>query len=164
MLEPKNPERHSNFQQHGAILSLFYLELCFHHGPDYEIVAKNRSFSLDSQMLIGVRGNQVAIYGCSNPDYTKVGSRASRPHKHVQLVVGVMLAQNPIRKCNQPIAYTSQLLNYAEKNYTTTKKEALAMVYALHKYRHYLLSNKFVFYVDHMTLLYLVKKPKFLVE
>ncbi len=34
------------------------------------------------------------------------------------------------------------------------------MVYTLHKYHHYLLSNKFVFYVDHMALLYLVKKPQ----
>jgi hypothetical protein len=34
------------------------------------------------------------------------------------------------------------------------------MVYALHKYCNYLLGNKFVFYVDHMALLYLVNKPK----
>ncbi len=32
------------------------------------------------------------------------------------------------------------------------------MVYVLHKFRHYLLSNKFFFYVDHMALLYLVWK------
>jgi hypothetical protein len=61
------------------------------------------------------------------------------------LAVGAMLVQNPIRKCNQPIAYKYQLLNYAKKNYTTTKREALAMVYVLHKYRHYLFGNKFVF-------------------
>jgi hypothetical protein len=49
--------------------------------------------------------------------------------------------------------------NNAKKNYTTTKREALTMVYALHKFKHYLLGNKFVFYVDHMALLYLIKKP-----
>jgi len=32
------------------------------------------------------------------------------------------------------------------------------MVYVLHKFKHYLLENKFVFYMDHMVLLYLVKK------
>jgi hypothetical protein len=36
------------------------------------------------------------------------------------------------------------------------------MVFALHKLRHYLLGNKFVFYVDHMPLVYLVNKPKVL--
>jgi len=34
------------------------------------------------------------------------------------------------------------------------------MVYALHKFRHFLLENKFVFYVDHMALVYLVNKPQ----
>ncbi len=34
------------------------------------------------------------------------------------------------------------------------------MVFALHKFRHYLLGNKFVFYVYHVALVYLVNKPK----
>ncbi len=33
------------------------------------------------------------------------------------------------------------------------------MVFYLHKFRHYLLGNKFVFYVNHMALVYLVNKP-----
>jgi len=36
------------------------------------------------------------------------------------------------------------------------------MVFALHKIIHYLLGNKFVFYVDHMALIYLVNKPQVL--
>jgi hypothetical protein len=34
------------------------------------------------------------------------------------------------------------------------------MVYALHKFKHFLLGNKFVFYVDHMALVYLFNKPQ----
>ncbi len=34
------------------------------------------------------------------------------------------------------------------------------MVFVLHKFKHYLLGNKFVFYVDHMALVYLVNKPQ----
>jgi hypothetical protein len=34
------------------------------------------------------------------------------------------------------------------------------MFYALHKFKHYLLYNKFTFYVDHMVLIYLVNKPQ----
>jgi hypothetical protein len=71
-----------------------------------------------------------------------------------------MLIQDPIGKYNQPIAYASRLLNNVEHNYTIAKREALTMVYALHKFWHYLLNNKFVFYVDHMALLYLIKKPQ----
>ncbi len=47
----------------------------------------------------------------------------------------------------------------AENNYTTTEREGLTMVYAVKKFRHYLLANKFIFFVDHQALLYLVNKP-----
>jgi len=33
------------------------------------------------------------------------------------------------------------------------------MVYVLRKFRHYLLGNRFIFYVDHMALVYLINKP-----
>ncbi len=36
------------------------------------------------------------------------------------------------------------------------------MVFALHKFKHYLLGNKFVFYLDHMAFIYLVNKPQVL--
>jgi hypothetical protein len=54
------------------------------------------------------------------------------------LAVGAMLAQNPIIKYDQPIVYAYKLLNKAKQDYTTTKKEALVMVYALHKFRLFL--------------------------
>lgn len=82
-------------------------------------------------------------------------------HVHIgasNLAVRAMLIQNTTWKCNQLIAYAFHLLNNAERSYTNTEHETLAMVYALHKFQHYLLSNKFVFYVDHMALL--IKKPQ----
>jgi hypothetical protein len=45
-----------------------------------------------------------------------------------------------------------------QKNYTTTEKEALA-IYDVKKFRHYLLGNSFIFFMDHQALLYLVNKP-----
>jgi hypothetical protein len=60
------------------------------------------------------------------------------------VAVGAMVAQKPLGKYNQPIYYATRLVNFAEHNYTMTKKEALVMVFALNKYRHYLLWNKFV--------------------
>ncbi len=70
------------------------------------------------------------------------------------------LSQNVTRKIDQLIVYASRLLNIVEQNYNTTKKEVLTMVFSLHKFRHYLLGNKFVFYVDQMALVYLVNKPQ----
>jgi hypothetical protein len=57
------------------------------------------------------------------------------------------------------VVCASRLLNRAKQNYNTTQRKALAMVFVLHKFKHYLLGNKFVFYVDHMALVYLVNKP-----
>ena len=57
------------------------------------------------------------------------------------------------------ISYASRQLNMAEKNYTTTGREQLTMVYEAKKFYHYLLANKFVFFVDHQAQLYLVNKP-----
>jgi hypothetical protein len=54
--------------------------------------------------------------------------------------------------------YVSKLLNLIERHYTNTEREALAMVYALHKFIHYLLG--YWFYVDHMALVYLINKPQ----
>ena len=58
----------------------------------------------------------------------------------------------------RPVYYASQHLSAAEKNYFTTKREALSMVYNIMKFRHYLLDRKFTFHVDHSALLYLVNK------
>ncbi len=76
------------------------------------------------------------------------------------LVVRAMMFQNEIGKIDQLVVYASRLLNRVEQNDNTTKREALAMVFVLHKFRHYLLGNKFIFYVDHMALVYLVNKPQ----
>jgi hypothetical protein len=75
------------------------------------------------------------------------------------LAIGAMLAHNPTSKYDKPIVYASRLLNKVDHNYTTIEREALTMVYVLHKFRHFLLGNKFVFYVNHMALVYLVNKP-----
>ncbi len=81
-------------------------------------------------------------------------------HTYVSLiVVGAMLSQKVIGKNDQPIVYAYRLLNKVEHNYNTTKRNVLIMVFSLHKFRHYLLGNKFVFYLDHMALVYLVNKP-----
>ena len=57
-----------------------------------------------------------------------------------------------------PIVYNNRKLNKVERNYSTKEREALGMVFALQKYRHYLLANPFIFYTDHQALKYLVNK------
>jgi hypothetical protein len=82
-------------------------------------------------------------------------------HAYASLLnVGAMLSRNLTRKNDQPVVYASRFLNKVKQNYGTTEREVLTMIFALPKFRHYLLGNKFVFYVDHMALVYLVNKPQ----
>jgi len=59
------------------------------------------------------------------------------------------------------IAFASRKLSNAVKNYSTSEREGLAMVYALQKFRHYLLGGHFKMYIYHYALKYLVNKPLF---
>jgi hypothetical protein len=56
--------------------------------------------------------------------------------------------------------YASRFLNRAKQNHSTTKREALVMGFSLHKFKRCLLGNKFVFYVYHIALVFLVNKPQ----
>ena len=50
-------------------------------------------------------------------------------------------------------------MSLIEKKYTTTEREALAVIYACKKFQHYLLGYMIVFHTDHDSLKYLVNKP-----
>ncbi|CAN6718963.1 unnamed protein product [Malus baccata var. baccata] len=58
------------------------------------------------------------------------------------------------------IYYASRTLNDAQLNYSTTEKELLAVVFALDKFRSYLIGTKVIVFTDHATLKYLFTKKE----
>ncbi|WVZ58130.1 hypothetical protein U9M48_008434 [Paspalum notatum var. saurae] len=58
------------------------------------------------------------------------------------------------------IAYASSQLRKHEVNYPTHDLELLVVVYALKKWRHYLLGNTCHIYTDHKSLKYIFTQPK----
>nr|GEX32974.1 reverse transcriptase domain-containing protein [Tanacetum cinerariifolium] len=62
----------------------------------------------------------------------------------------------------RPIHYASKTMTEAESNYTTTKKEMLAVVYAFEKFWSHLIMNKSIVYTDHSALKYLFAKARLL--
>nr|GEU99109.1 reverse transcriptase domain-containing protein [Tanacetum cinerariifolium] len=58
----------------------------------------------------------------------------------------------------RPIHYASTTMTEEESNYTTKKKEMLAMVYAFKKFRSYLIMNKSIVYTNHSAHKYLFAK------
>ncbi|KAI5351094.1 hypothetical protein L3X38_003985 [Prunus dulcis] len=58
------------------------------------------------------------------------------------------------------ISYASRILNSAQKNYTTTEKELLNVVFALEKFRSYILGSQIFVFTDYSPLKYLLTKKE----
>jgi hypothetical protein len=63
-----------------------------------------------------------------------------------------------VEKLPHVIYYAGKTLNDAQLNYSTIEKELLAVVFALDKFRSYLLGSKVLVYSDHAALKYLLSK------
>jgi hypothetical protein len=94
----------------------------------------------------------------------------ARPKRGVPFIVrtdasgtglGAILAQNDDKGNERVIAYSSRTLTPAEKNYSTTDKEYLAVVWAVTvKYPHHLRQQDFTVYTDHLPLLSIIKSKE----
>ena len=73
------------------------------------------------------------------------------------LAIGVVLGQ---REEGKPyvVCYASKTLNETQRNHTTIEKELLVVVYALDKFRAYLVGSDIIIFTDHSALKYLLTK------
>lgn len=72
--------------------------------------------------------------------------------------VGAVLAQLDDDNVERPIAYMSKKLNKAQRNYTVTEIECLAVVLAVLKFRMYIEGHPFKIVTDHASLRWLMKQ------
>jgi hypothetical protein len=73
--------------------------------------------------------------------------------------MGAVLRQH-VCKLPHVIYFASKTLMDAQVNYTTTEKELLVVVFALDKFRSYLLGSKVIIYSDHAALRHLLAKKE----
>src|SRR3954470_6077063 len=71
--------------------------------------------------------------------------------------LGAVLGQK-VEKKLCVIYYASRTMNEAQINYTTTEKEFLAIIFALEKFRPYLIGTNVIIYTDHAAIKYLLAK------
>ena len=71
--------------------------------------------------------------------------------------IGVVLGQRVHKKLNV-IQYASKNLDIAQRNYATTKKEFLSVVFACDKFRPYIIDSKITVHTDHAAIKYLMEK------
>ena len=73
--------------------------------------------------------------------------------------MGAVLGRK-IDKMFRSIYYASKTFNEAQKNYSTTEKEMLAMVFSCEKFRPYILGSLVIIYTDHAAIKYLMTKKE----
>ena len=74
--------------------------------------------------------------------------------------LGAIICQHdPGSKQRKIIAYASRSLTDVEKRYSTTEKEALAIVYVTDKFRLYLFGHHFTLYTDHRPVQLIFGNP-----
>ena len=71
--------------------------------------------------------------------------------------MGAVLGQKA-DKVFRAIYYSSKTFNEAQENYSTTKKEMLAMVFACEKFRPYILGSHVIIHTNHAAIKYLMAK------
>jgi hypothetical protein len=72
-------------------------------------------------------------------------------------VVGAVLSQSKDKK-KYVISYASKTLTGPQLNYATTEKELLVVIFAIEKFRSYLVGAKVIIYIDHAALKYVLMK------
>lgn len=92
----------------------------------------------------------------STPDFTQpflVGTDASKGG------VGAVLYQE-IAGTRRYISFASAALSQGQRNYGATRREMLAIIFALKKFRPFLYGNKFTLFTDHRALTYLLSQSQ----
>ncbi|XP_070057219.1 uncharacterized protein [Nicotiana tomentosiformis] len=75
------------------------------------------------------------------------------------VAVGVVLGQH-VKSIFHSVYYASNTMNSSQVNYTVIEKELLAIMFAIEKFRPYLMGAKVIVHSDHAALRYLMTKKK----
>lgn len=125
--------------------------------PLYKLLEKEAKFIFDGDWLKEfeyLKGKLIDVSIIVAPDWSKSFEIMCDARG---VALGSMIGQ---KRDNlfQPFYYASKALNGAQKNYTVTEQELLAVVYAFEKFWAYQLETKVVVHTDHAALRYLMEK------
>ncbi|XLT67186.1 hypothetical protein HN873_023625, partial [Arachis hypogaea] len=154
---PANIKAIRSFLGHARFYKRFIKDFSKIAKPLSNLLAADTPFMFDTQCLQAfetLKAKLVTAPVISAPDWTLPFELMCDASDHA---IGAVLGQRH-NKLLHVIYYASRVLNDAQKNYTTTEKELLAVVYAIDKFRSYLVGSKVIVYTDHAALKYLLTK------
>ncbi|KAL1309018.1 hypothetical protein AAHE18_17G148100 [Arachis hypogaea] len=154
---PANVKAIRSFLGHAGFYRRFIKDFSKITKPLSNLLAADTPFVFDTgclQVFETLKAKLVTAPVISAPDWTLPFELMCDASDHA---IGAVLGQRH-DKLLHVIYYASRVLNDAQKNYTTTEKELLAVVYAIDKFRSYLVGSKVIVYTDHAALKYLLTK------
>src|SRR3569832_1343824 len=126
--------------------------------PLHNLIKKDVPFRRSSehqsafeQLKAQFTSTPILQFPCFSPAYTFILAMDAS-----DFALGAVLRQRHDTGSIGIIAYASRALKAAERNYTTTEKEALAVVWACKYFRYYLLGRHFIVETDHNSLRWLI--------
>ncbi|CAN6462463.1 unnamed protein product [Victoria cruziana] len=146
-----------SFMGHAGFYRRFIQDFSKISRPLCELLAKDVAFVFSEDCLRSFKMLKEALVSTPIlrvPDWTldfEIMYDAS------DYAIGAILGQR-VEKKPVVIYYASKSLMDAQLNYTTTEKEMLAVVFALEKFRSYILGSRVIIYTDHAALKYLMSK------
>jgi hypothetical protein len=152
---PVNVKGIRSFLGHAGFYHQFIKKFSYIARPLTNLLAKDVPFEFDDACLKAFKTLKLALTSApiiQPPDWSlpfEIMCDAS------DYVVGAVLGQYKDKK-HHSIAYASKTLTGLQLNYATTEKELMAIVFAIDKFRSYLVGAKVIVYTDHAALKYLL--------
>ena len=157
MPPPTNVKGVRSFLGHAGFYRRFIKDFSRIARPLTNLLPKDAPFNFDEECLVALYTLKKALISApiiQPPDWKlpfEIMCDAS------DYVVGAVLRQCRDKQ-HYAISYASKTLTEPQLNYTTTEKELLAIVFAMDKFRSYLVGTKVIVYTDHAALKYLLTK------
>jgi hypothetical protein len=154
---PTNIKGVRSFLGHTGFYRCFIKDFAHIDRPLMSLLAKDTPFEFDDECLDAFQIlKKTLIFApiIQPPDWSlpfEIMCDAS------DYAVGAVLGQTKDRK-HHAIAYACKTLLGPQLNYATTEKELLTVVFAIDKFRSYLVGPKIIVHTDHATLKYLLAK------
>ncbi|CAO2822820.1 unnamed protein product [Amaranthus hypochondriacus] len=154
---PINVKGVRSFLGHAGFYRRFIANFSKIARPLTELLAKDVSFVFTDECLQAFEQLKQALISApiiQPPDWSlpfELMCDAS------DFAVGAVLGQKKEGRMHA-IYYASRTLDSAQMNYATTEKELLAVVFAMEKFRSYLIGSKVIVHTDHSALKHLLAK------
>ncbi|XP_043474358.1 uncharacterized protein LOC122506310 [Leptopilina heterotoma] len=157
---PKTPRNIKQFLGLAGYYRRFIKDFSAKAKPLSNLLKKDVKFEWKQEQEASFKELREAL--CTNPilqypDYEKPFTLTTDAS---DFAIGAVLSQEK-DGFDLPIAYLSRVLNAPELNYSTTEKECLAVLYAVHHFRPYIYGKKFTLVSDHEPLRWIatIKDP-----